>query len=508
MAGSEPKNSTPCFFYRKHDWFIATGLFLAFTALYLATSSCALDEWDSVNFALGVEHFDVSLYQPHPPGYPLYILSGKLIRTLTGVSPEHSLIWTSCLFGGIYLAMWYLFLLPSFGRVTSLLTAITTGWAAGPWMTATKALTDIPASALIAGELFMAASYQRTRKLPWMAGAALSGGLAAGMRPQYTFIIIVIFLFCLVDAKSGMKRFLFGVALMVLCLALWLVPLVWIQAHRTDPGPDWSAYPRLVVTQWQWRLDKPDVYLGADPVTPGRVVDRIRSHIGRWFSHGLGLGAQAVVGCLGLIVWLFGTGIYFLGGTYREPAQSDFWRRNLPWVLIHVLIILVALPPDVRYYCPILPLLVLLPLAGFRNLPRFTAVAGFLFPALIFSLTLPLAIQAHREPPPPVQLGVSLQSWKNTHPEAQCTIYLGDSRRQVKWYFPDLPVLASLAAGPAPVEGTLKNVIFTDDPDFLRLNPWKGWRLQPVKVFSRSDIIYRKHAEVILYRVRQEPFTH
>ena len=33
----------------------------------------SLEDIDSINFALGLRHFDVAQHQPHPPGYPVYI---------------------------------------------------------------------------------------------------------------------------------------------------------------------------------------------------------------------------------------------------------------------------------------------------------------------------------------------------------------------------------------------------------------------------------------------------
>src|SRR5690349_19472887 len=40
-------------------------------------------ENDEFLFAEGVKHFDPSLYHPHPPGYPLYILLGKVFNAFT-----------------------------------------------------------------------------------------------------------------------------------------------------------------------------------------------------------------------------------------------------------------------------------------------------------------------------------------------------------------------------------------------------------------------------------------
>src|SRR5438094_2686289 len=52
-------------------------VFLAFHLRYLPQS---LEDLDSINFALGVRHFDVAQHQPHPPGYPLYILIAKAVH--------------------------------------------------------------------------------------------------------------------------------------------------------------------------------------------------------------------------------------------------------------------------------------------------------------------------------------------------------------------------------------------------------------------------------------------
>ena len=47
-------------------------------AAHLALLPPTLEDLDSVNFALGVRHFDVAQHQPRPPGYPVFIALGKL----------------------------------------------------------------------------------------------------------------------------------------------------------------------------------------------------------------------------------------------------------------------------------------------------------------------------------------------------------------------------------------------------------------------------------------------
>jgi hypothetical protein len=62
------------------DALTAALLFLGLAAIFALTRSRWLDEWDSVNFALALDDFDVARHQPHPPGYAIYVAAGKLVH--------------------------------------------------------------------------------------------------------------------------------------------------------------------------------------------------------------------------------------------------------------------------------------------------------------------------------------------------------------------------------------------------------------------------------------------
>ena len=55
---------------------------LVFLALHLPYLPKSLEDLDSINFALGVRHFDVAHHQPHPPGYPVFILIAKALHAV------------------------------------------------------------------------------------------------------------------------------------------------------------------------------------------------------------------------------------------------------------------------------------------------------------------------------------------------------------------------------------------------------------------------------------------
>ncbi len=85
---------------RKTDFLIAAGLFLLGILTRVPFRSRFLYHWDSVNFALGLEHLDIYQHQPHPPGYFLYVMTGRWVRLLVG-DANASLVWMSVLAAGL-----------------------------------------------------------------------------------------------------------------------------------------------------------------------------------------------------------------------------------------------------------------------------------------------------------------------------------------------------------------------------------------------------------------------
>ena len=66
-----------------------------------------LYSFDSVNLALALEHFDPTLHQPQPPGYPLFVLEARLLDVLFG-SAERTFAALGLLVSGLAVGMLYL----------------------------------------------------------------------------------------------------------------------------------------------------------------------------------------------------------------------------------------------------------------------------------------------------------------------------------------------------------------------------------------------------------------
>jgi 4-amino-4-deoxy-L-arabinose transferase-like glycosyltransferase len=60
--------------------FVLASLFVLVSRVSFLPPS--LEDFDSVNFSLGLAEFDPLRHQPHPPGYAVFILLGKLLRAV------------------------------------------------------------------------------------------------------------------------------------------------------------------------------------------------------------------------------------------------------------------------------------------------------------------------------------------------------------------------------------------------------------------------------------------
>src|SRR6266478_6205376 len=109
------------------DWFLAALLCLVGLALRVPFRSQFAYHWDSAQFVLAINEYDIRLSQPHAPGYFLYILLGRLVNGFVG-DPHASLVWISVVFGSLLPAVVYLLATAMFGRkagVTAGLLALT-----------------------------------------------------------------------------------------------------------------------------------------------------------------------------------------------------------------------------------------------------------------------------------------------------------------------------------------------------------------------------------------------
>ena len=220
----------------------AAALFVALRLPFLPPS---LEDLDSINFALGVHHFDVAQHQPHPPGYPVYIALAKGLHA-AGLSEAHALALPGIV--GAALAVW---VLVCWLRVVSARAAESSApvWAAAIcgvaplyWVTAGRPLSDAVglAAALTVQWLVLRASSPRA-----LAAAAAAAGLALGFRSQVVWLTAPLLLSAVLwrmPAVSRVRALGASVVAGALGVLAWAVPLVWASGGV-------AAYLRAVYAQ-------------------------------------------------------------------------------------------------------------------------------------------------------------------------------------------------------------------------------------------------------------------
>jgi hypothetical protein len=287
---------------------LAVAIAAIFLAAHLPFLASTLEDLDSVNFALGVRHFDPTEHRPHPPGYPIYIALGKLSTAVfdwaspsgarlaeTGAPAREAAgerqsvadngarglaVW-SALFGA--LAVFPLFTLfrdldGNGGRAAPAAVALAV---ASPlfWFTAVRPLSDVPGLvAAVAGQALLAAAFMQLWANPRVTSAAPSAGqsgdfalvrssrlivagvfvsaLAVGLRSQAVWLTMPLAVFVLayrIARGQAGRTVALSAAAAVVGTIIWAVPLVvftggvarYLGALTKQGGEDFSGVDML-----------------------------------------------------------------------------------------------------------------------------------------------------------------------------------------------------------------------------------------------------------------------
>jgi len=210
----------------------------AWLALHLPFLAPSLEDIDSINFALGLHHFDPGLHQPHPPGYPVFIAAGRISLALIHLFAA-GLAYTRA--DALALAIW--------SAIGGTIAVVATGAlfremtsdgaeagetglcgaaivAVTPlfWLTGLRPMSDMLGLGLaLAGQALSLRALRDARVLVW-AGVAV--GLALGTRAQTWPLTLPLFAYALVVQRQQRGALLRAAAVfLIVCLA-WAVPLL------------------------------------------------------------------------------------------------------------------------------------------------------------------------------------------------------------------------------------------------------------------------------------------
>jgi hypothetical protein len=286
-----------------------------FFAVHLAFLAPTLDDIDAVNFALGVRSFDPAQHRPHPPGYPVYIVLGKVstalvdaVRPADRLSPISrdnaalALAFWSALFGAVsLLACYALFLqlealsdrggepgrrdpppgVKSRSVPIAACSALLAAVAPLSWFTSSRPMSDVPGltAALVAQALLLdawrlenLASGAEPRSLVRrsLELGALIAALALGIRSQVLWLTLPLLVAVVVarGRRLGVRAAIPGVFAYGAGIAAWALPMIaatgglgrYLQALGGQGAEDFSGvdmlwthfgFRRVLVGLWQ-----------------------------------------------------------------------------------------------------------------------------------------------------------------------------------------------------------------------------------------------------------------
>ena len=204
---------------------ILLALFIGSLLLRLPFRAGSLVNWDSVNFVLGTQAFDLAHHQPHPPGYIGYVLLGSALNYITG-DPIASLTLLSSIAGA--LATVLLFLLGSqfMPRLYAAIGAVLFTLSPVVWYYSEVPLTYAVEAALALAFLFTGYKARASSSLKYLLLTTVLLALLGAVRQSGGALLLPLWLY-IVWAFPWRVRCQM-LAVLIIGNLVWLVPLLWM----------------------------------------------------------------------------------------------------------------------------------------------------------------------------------------------------------------------------------------------------------------------------------------
>ena len=240
------------------DWLIAALFGAVSLALRVPFRSQFAYHWDSAQFVLAINEYDIRLSQPHAPGYFLYIMLGRLVNGLVG-DPHASLVWMSVTFGSVLVGLMYLLGTTMFGRRAGTAAALLVMTSPLFWFHSCVALTYAIDASLVCGLVLICWQAMR-RGGSWTDAVLLGvlGAVIAGVRPQTVPALLPLVLVTFWKfPKKRLLKFLTSAIVASLLVTAWVVPLLKLSgglaAFREVVRLHAQAYAQVTMTGGGWR---------------------------------------------------------------------------------------------------------------------------------------------------------------------------------------------------------------------------------------------------------------
>ena len=434
---------------------IAAALALAFAALHVPYTARSLEDVDSINFALGVRDFDVAEHQPHPPGYPVFILAAKIVNTVA-----KSEVLSLSLLGivtGALMAFVLVALFRAIGedggrgdpkrvalQTAALQTAAlqTAPWAPAAaaalaltaplmWVTAARPLSDVPglAAALLVQWLIL-----RAQTIPSLAAASLAAGLAAGIRSQVVWLTVPLLLLAFSRRRAWQPRPALSVAgAYAAGVVIWALPLLLLSG---GPRAYWNA------VAFQGGADLSGVTMLWTNPTPRQLFAAFEYgflHPWGWWPLAATVLVCAVVGAVWMLV--------------KVPrAAATVAAAFGPYLIFDMLF---QETVTTRYALPLVVPVALLAAAGLAAIGRWGVWAAAGLAGVALAVGHPTLTAYASDAAPAFRMLADMRAESSTAPAPPLGVHRRqdfDLRRPLSWLGSDAPAFSERLAAPPKLE--------------------------------------------------------
>ena len=401
-----------------------------------------LGGWDSIDFALGLHDYDIAYYQPHFPGYPVYMSFCWLVHLFTD-SDVIALIVPGVVFGSITLVPLFYLTRRMFAEKVAWLTVFL--YIVNPlcWLQSEKALSDSAGLffIIVSVQLLYYASASRVNALRYMISGSVMLGICLGVRLSYFPFIILWFYTLYVSSKSdAWKRTIgYGVFSFIIGICVWFIPL-----------SCYTGLKPLMVNGFRFTFGHFGDW-GGSVATSQNVLARFSDFVWCLFCNGLGFWCYdtsafrilpSIIMCTGIILYL--RYLKCSGFDYKTKFITFYMLPYFLWVLFGQNL------EKPRHVLPLIPVIIICISAGLVQLKhhlcsysilnkfryRFFSLYNLFIGILIVSMSI-ISIElvyAHKnEPVAQIQL---LDYVGRNYDGKSTRVYCWETKRLFEYYSP------------------------------------------------------------------------
>lgn len=233
----------------KDNIFLPAFLFFITVISRIPFTSKYLYHMDSVQYALALEQYNITVHQPHPPGYFLYVMLGRFLNYFIH-DANITFIVISILFSGLTVVAVFYLGKEIFDRKIGIIAAVIAMTSPNLWFHGEVALTNVVEAFF---STFVALLCWRINKgkhaYIWLSVVALA--VAGGIRQNTIIFLFPLWLFSVKGVP--IRKTVSSLGLLIVCCLLWFLPMVYMTGG-------WSAYQDAFRELWLFNTGNVSVF--------------------------------------------------------------------------------------------------------------------------------------------------------------------------------------------------------------------------------------------------------